>query len=130
MTVDEIAYVDAAPAIPDRTDAVARVLTAYEQDHEDAGSEAWPEADDYARAILTTDDPAAVAAIAATLAERHPEALLDALTNAGVLTAERNSVTGPCGCTVHSSAIGCGCKGEERWGKRRLVTVWREVQQP
>ena len=39
-----------------------------------------------ARAILTTDDPAAVAALAATLAERHPDALLTALTNAGVLT--------------------------------------------
>ena len=41
-----------------------------------------------ARAILTTDDPAAVAALAATLAERHPDALLTALTNAGVLHGE------------------------------------------
>ena len=38
-----------------------------------------------ARAILTTDDPAAVAALAATLAERHPEAVLTAAVEAGVL---------------------------------------------
>ena len=38
-----------------------------------------------ARAILTTDDPAAVAALAATLAERHPDALLTALHKSGWL---------------------------------------------
>ena len=38
-----------------------------------------------AHAILATDDPAAVAALAATLAERHPEAVLTAGVEAGVL---------------------------------------------
>lgn len=74
------------PDTPDRTDAIARVLMAYEQAHDDADSGAWPEVDDYARWILATDDPAAVAALAANLAERHPDAVLTALTNAGVLT--------------------------------------------
>ena len=74
------------PDTPDRTDAIAHMLMACEQAHDEADSGAWPETDDYARWLLATDDPAAVAALAATLAERHPDALLTALTNAGVLT--------------------------------------------
>lgn len=73
---------------PDRTDAVARVLTVYEQAHEESGAEAWPEADDYARAILTTDDPAAVAAIAREWWERHPDQYLTVGRDAGVLSEE------------------------------------------
>ena len=47
--------------------------------------EAWsPIAD----ALLTTDDPAAVAAIAAQWWERHPDAVLDAGVAAGVLDEE------------------------------------------
>ena len=73
------------PDTPDRTDAIAHMLMACEQAHDDADSGAWPEMDDYARWILATDDPAAVAALAATLAERHPEAVLTAGVEAGVL---------------------------------------------
>ena len=81
---------------PDRTDAIARVLEGIHVSigyRDDAGDDNWAdgtldmdERRTLIRAILATDDPAAVAAIAATLAERHPDALLTALTNAGVLT--------------------------------------------
>ena len=102
------------PDTPDRTDAIAHMLMACEQAHDDADSGAWPETDDYARWLLATDDPAAVAALAATLAERHPDALLDALTNAGVLHGEMQV------------GYGSGIPAP----RRRLVTPWREVQQP
>ena len=81
---------------PDRTDAIARVhlwrcsgnLLGWCPLHEGSIGED----DDLcsgvraeARALLATDDPAAVAALAATLAERHPEAVLTAGVEAGVL---------------------------------------------
>ena len=78
--------------------------------------------------VLTTDDPAAVAAIAAQWWERHRDAVLDAGVAAGVLEAENNAVNLPCGCFVHINSLHpCG---DERPPKRRLVTVWREVEQP
>lgn len=101
------------PDTPDRTDAIARVLWSAVNDG--AVALVVP-ARRQADALLATDDPAAVAALAATLAERHPDALLDALTNAGVLTAEHDT--------------------QQAWNRppkyhaARLVTVWREVQQP
>ena len=83
------------PDTPDRTDAIARVLEGIHVSigyRDDAGDDNWAdgtldmdERRTLIRAILATDDPAAVAALAATLAERHPDALLTALTNAGVL---------------------------------------------
>ena len=66
------------PDTPDRTDAIARMLSPLARELRLERRQA--------RNLLATDDPAAVAALAATLAERHPDALLTALTNAGVLT--------------------------------------------
>lgn len=82
----------------------------------------------YADRLLTTDDPAAVAAIAAQWWEQHPDAVLAAGVAAGVLEAENNAVNLPCGCFVHINSLHpCG---DERPPKRRLVTPWREVEQP
>lgn len=134
------------PDTPDRTDAIARVLA-------DAGPanlrvRYWNLYRDDADAILATDDPAAVAAIAAQWAERHPEALLTALTNAGVLRAKYavREVNGDIWLDAHgigpeakpgglehdhrddAETICAGPPDEAVVG--RLVTRWREVQQP
>lgn len=81
------------PDTPDRTDAIARIVCPSEMHpempHDPHRAIACSWADTLVRLVLATDDPAAVAALAATLAatlaERHPDALLTALTNAGVL---------------------------------------------
>lgn len=111
------------PDTPDRTDAVARYLMACEQAHEEAGAEAWPETDDYARWLLTTDDPAAVAALLATLAERHPDALLTALTNAGEVCKGCDSLLARCMRAVLDEGYLKCCPDCSR-------RTWREVQQP
>ena len=122
---------------PDRTDAIARVLEGIHVSigyRDDAGDDNWAdgtldmdERRTLIRAILATDDPAAVAAIAATLAERHPDALLDALTDAGVLKedehcAEAHAAHAEGDYKVYAcSDFGYPCPPP------RLVTVWREV---
>ena len=112
----------------DRSDAIARVACPSEMHpempHDPHRAIACSWADTLVRAVLATDDPAAVAALAATLAERHPEALLTALTNAGVLTEERApGVPLPDGRflvreELHVSGLRTG---------HRLATVWREL---
>ena len=94
------------PDTPDRTDAIARMLSPLARELRLERRQA--------RNLLATDDPAAVAALAANLAERHPDALLNALTNAGVLHGEMQV------------GYGSGIPAP----RRRLVTPWREVQQP
>lgn len=94
------------PDTPDRTDAIARALCDCEGPHLNDTTCAL--AAQASEQILTTDDPAAIAALAATLWERHPDAVLTAGVDAGVLrvggfSAERGRVTS------------------------RLVTDWREV---
>ena len=73
----------------DRSDAIARVACPSEMHpempHDPHRAIACSWADTLVRAVLATDDPAAVAALAATLAERHPEAVLTAGVEAGVL---------------------------------------------
>lgn len=116
----------ARPVDPDRTDAVARVLGGDDFDYP------WmsPIAAEAARlvprrqadAILTTDDPAAVAAILAEYWQRHPQAVLDAGVNAGVL---REVIAVRCahGFPTASSAHTCTLPDIR---ERRLVTEWAE----
>lgn len=80
------------PDTPDRTDAIARVLEGIHVSigyRDDAGDDNWAdgtldmdERRTLIRALLATDDPAAVAALAATLAERHPDAYTEAVLGA------------------------------------------------
>lgn len=89
----------ARPVDPDRTDAVAQVIQdaiegqpAHMTEHgplrvfDLPRCYAFPMSERAANAILNTDDPAAVAALLATLAERHPDQYLTAGRDAGVLT--------------------------------------------
>lgn len=79
----------------------------------------------------TTDEPAAIAALAATLWERHPDAVLTAGANAGVLREDHKDVCSDCGVdhgNMHPRE--CAIARGERvlWNPlRRLVTDWREV---
>lgn len=119
----------ARPVDPDRTDAIARIVREEVKRYPVGERHSWDPptawgATEYtiADAILTTDDPAAIAALAATLWERHPDALitghtdaiLAALTRAGVIEEERRR-------TRHILS--------ELPDKieRRLVTPWREA---
>lgn len=84
---------------PDRTDAVARVLrpsTFEAEENETPGFRllrlnALAGAKNDARTLLTTDDPAAIAALATTLWERHPDAVLTAGFNAGEIDIPKSS---------------------------------------
>lgn len=151
------------PDTPDRTDAIARIgrhaLCLVIRAHATVvpGRKGWCSCGHQARTIsqreqhladVLTDDPAAVAAIAAQWAERHPEALLTALTNAGVLRAKYavREVNGDIWLDAHgigpearpgglehdhrddAETICAGPPDEAVVG--RLVTRWREVQQP
>lgn len=98
------------PDTPDRADAIARVLHRAEDPDCQKVDAHLVGYEHLTAALLATDDPAAVAAIAAQWAEHHPDTLLDALTKAGVLQGEMQ--LDPFGS---ARAI------------RREVTRWREV---
>lgn len=111
------------PDTPDRIDAIARIIW-------NDGRYGWHEAAEAAHSILATDDPAAVDAQAATLAERHPDALLTALTNAGVLRREGHCDSARAAHAEGDYRVYACADFDAACPPDRLVTPWREVQQP
>lgn len=125
----------ARPVDPDRTDAVARATPAWTVAQAIAADLPSLDADaclDAAAAILTTDDQAAVAALLATLAERHPDQYLTAGRDAGVLDEDRKDACGYCGVDygdMHPRDCAFSRTARPSWVKRRrLVSEWREVE--